>query len=170
MISAEAGELARTHRPRSVLVELGIVNALASQLFDRRLAEARLKPVQFGLLTVVASHGPITPTNLERESGLLPTTLRERLRALERAEFVHRVSNPRDRRSHFVEITPAGVTFLKQASIAIRAVEDDLTRELGSPLEEYRPALERLRVAAQDLLARAAAPPREDAGTDVVFR
>ena len=59
MIGAEA-QLARNDRPRSVLVELGIVNALASQLFDRRLAQHGLKPVQFGLLTVVDTHGPIT--------------------------------------------------------------------------------------------------------------
>jgi DNA-binding MarR family transcriptional regulator len=153
-----------------VLVELGIVNALASQLFDRRMAQLGLKPVQFGLLTVVATHGPITPTNLERESGLLPTTLRERLRALERAGFVQRVSNPRDRRSHFVEITPAGVKFLKEASAAIRAVEEDLSRALGTRLEEYRPLLERLRLAEQSLLETAPAPPpREDEGTDVLF-
>jgi DNA-binding MarR family transcriptional regulator len=162
--------VARNHRPRSVLVELGIVNALASQLFDRRLAQLGLKPVQFGLLSVIATHGPITPTNLERESGLLPTTLRERLRALERAGLVHRVSNPRDRRSHFVEITQEGVTFLKQASVAIRAVERDISRALGSSLDEYRPLLERLRVAEQALLSTASPPPREDAGTDVIFR
>jgi DNA-binding MarR family transcriptional regulator len=161
---------ARNHRHRSVLVELGIVNALASQLFDRELAQLGLKPVQFGLLTVVATHGPITPTYLERESGLLPTTLRERLRALESAGFVQRVPNPRDRRSHFVEITPAGVGFLKQASLAIRAVETDISRELGTPLEDYRPLLDRLRVASQSLLAAAAPAPEEDAGTDVTFR
>ena len=162
--------MARNHRAPSVLVELGIVNALASQLFDRQLAELGLKPVQFGLLTVVAAHGPITPTNLERESGLLPTTLRERLRALERAGFVHKVANPRDRRSHFVEITGDGVRFLKQASVAIRAVEADISRALGVPLEDYRPLLERLRAAEQSLLAGAAPLPAEDAGTDVIFR
>jgi DNA-binding MarR family transcriptional regulator len=162
--------VARNHTRPSVLVELGIVNALASQLFDRQLAQLGLKPVQFGLLTVVAAHGPITPTSLERESGLLPTTLRERLRVLERAGLVHKVSNPRDRRSHFVEITPDGVRFLKQASVAIRAVEADISRALGLPLEDYRPLLERLRVAQQSLLAGAAPLPAEDAGTDVIFR
>ena len=153
-----------------MLVELGIVNALASQLFDRRLAQLGLKPVQFGLLTVVTTHGPITPTDLGLETGLLPTTLRERLRVLERTGFVQRVPNPRDRRSHFIEITPEGVSFLKQASVAIRAVESDISRELGVPLEDYRPLLEQLRVAEQSLLAGAAPPPPENTGTDVTFR
>ena len=162
--------MARNDRSRSVLVELGIVNALASQLFDRRLAQLGLKPVQFGLLTVVATHGPITPTDLEGESGLLPTALRERLRALERAGFVQRVPNPRDRRSHFVEITPEGVSFLKQASIAIRAVESDISRALGSPFEDYRPLLENLRIAEQSLLADASPIPPEGEGTEVTFR
>jgi DNA-binding MarR family transcriptional regulator len=126
--------------------------------------------VQFGLLTVVATHGPITPTDLETESGLLPTTLRERLRALERAGYVQRVPNPRDRRSHFVEITPDGVSFLKQASVAVRAVEDDISHALGTPFEGYRPLLEELRAAAQALLTEAAPLPPEDDGTDVTFR
>jgi DNA-binding MarR family transcriptional regulator len=151
-------------------VELGIVNALASQLFDRRLAQLGLKPVQFGLLTVVATHGPITPTNLERESGLLPTTLRERLRSLEDAGLVHRVANPRDRRSHFVEITPEGVGFLKRASAAARSVEDDISRALGSSIDDYRPLLERLRIAQQSLLDTATPLPVESDATDVHFR
>jgi DNA-binding MarR family transcriptional regulator len=161
---------ARNHSPRSVLVELGIVNALASQLFDRRLAQLGLKPVQVGLLAVVATHGPITPTKLERESGLLPATLRERLRALERAGYVDKVANPRDKRSHFVEITAEGVRFLKQASVASRDVESELSRALGRPVEDYRPLLERLRGAAQSLLAEATDAPHEDDGTDVTFR
>jgi DNA-binding MarR family transcriptional regulator len=161
---------ARNHSPRSVLVELGIVNALASQLFDRRLAQLGLKPVQFGLLSVVAAQGPLTPTSLERESGLLPATLRERLRALEHAGYVQKVANPRDRRSHFVEITPEGVRFLKQAAVAVRSVEADLSRALGSPFDDYRPSLERLRIAEQILLAEATASPAEDEGTNVTFR
>ena len=153
-----------------MLVELGIVNALASQLFDRRLAQLGLKPVQFGLLTVVATHGPITPTDLGMETGLLPTTLRERLRVLERTRFVQRVPNPRDRRSHFVEITPAGVRFMKEASVAIRTVEGDISRALETSFEDHRPLLEKLRVAEQSLLAESAQPPPEDDGTDVTFR
>jgi hypothetical protein len=62
------------------------------------------------------------------------------------------------------------VSFLKQASLAIRTVERDLSRELGTPLEDYRPALDRLRVASQSLLGGAAPAPAEDAGTDVIFR
>jgi DNA-binding MarR family transcriptional regulator len=160
---------ARNHSPRSVLVELGIVNALASQLFDRRLAQLGLKPVQFGLLTVVATHGPITPTRLERESGLLPATLRERLRALERAGYVQKVSNPRDRRSHFIEITSDGVRFLREASVAVRSVEADISRALGTSFEDYRPLFERLRVAEQSLLEEGITPPAEDGGTEVTF-
>jgi DNA-binding MarR family transcriptional regulator len=170
MIDANPGMAARTHSPRSLLVELGIVNALASQLFDRQLARLGLKPVQLGLLSVVATDGPITPTSLERESGLLPTTLRERLRALEHAGYVHKVSNPRDRRSHFVEITPEGVRFLKQAAVAMRAVEADISRALGTSFEDFRPLLEQLRVAQQSLLAEGPPPVEEGQGTDVTFR
>ena len=62
------------------------------------------------------------------------------------------------------------MSFLKQASIAIRAVESDISRALGTPFEEYRPLLEKLRIAEQSLLAEAAPLPREDEGTAVIFR
>ena len=62
------------------------------------------------------------------------------------------------------------MSFLKQASIAIRAVESDISEALGSPFEEYRPLLENLRIAEQSLLADASPSPQEGEGTDVTFR
>jgi len=148
----------------SVLVELGIVTGLAGQIVDRQVSPLGLTPVHFGLLSVVSALGPITPTKLERASGLLPTTLRERLQVLERGGFVHRVSNPRDRRSHFVEITSDGVALMRQARSAVREIEGDLSRVLGRSVEEYRPLLEQLRAAQLAVLEGVAEPSAESGG------
>jgi DNA-binding MarR family transcriptional regulator len=161
----------RRNKVASVLIELTVANALASQLFDRELARIGVAPAQVGVLTLVAIHGPSTPTRLEYESGLPPTTLRERLQALETAGYVRRLPNPADGRSHFVGITASGKAFLRRTSSALERVERALSDALGEPLEAYRPPLERLRLAGQSLLTRDEVPfGKEGPDTDVVFR
>jgi DNA-binding MarR family transcriptional regulator len=153
------------------LLELSVVNALASQLFDRELARLGAKPAQVGLLTLVDIHGPATPSRLEHETGLPPTTLRERLQALESAGYVQRVPNPADGRSHFIGITAPGKAFLRRATEAVKRVEDAISAALGEPVEVHRPALERLRRAGQMLVGDETVPfGDEGPETDVVFR
>ena len=140
-------------KPASVLIELSVANALASQLFDRELARLGVAPAQVGMLTLVSIHGPATPTRLEYESGLPATTLRQRLQALQAAGYVQRLANPADGRSHFVVVTPEGKAFLQRVAPALERVEGQLSDALGEPLESLRPRLEGLRRAGQSLLA-----------------
>jgi DNA-binding MarR family transcriptional regulator len=155
-------------RTGNVLIDLSIVNALASQLFDRRLVKMGVKPAQAGVLSLVGTHGPVTQKQLEYESGLPPTTLRERLQSLETGDFVRRVPNPSDGRSHFVELTAAGEALLEQVNAAVQHVEAEISRALGSPIDDYRAPLERLRRAEQSLLDDEPFP-EEGPGTAVTF-
>jgi hypothetical protein len=60
-----------------VALELSTTAALLGHLSPRELGTAGLRPVDGSLLTVVHIHGPpLTPTALERETGLAQTTLR----------------------------------------------------------------------------------------------
>ena len=140
------------YRRGSVSLELSTAATLLGRLFLRELGAAGLRPVDGSLLALVHIHGPVTPTALERESGIAQTTLRERLQALIDAGYVERLPNEDDRRSYFVDSTPAGERYLDEAVPAMRAVEEAVERELGRPLEELRAPLEELRVAAQRLL------------------
>jgi DNA-binding MarR family transcriptional regulator len=139
---------------RPVLLELAVANSLASQIFVRELVRAGYPMTQVGMLTLIEIHGPITPTDLEAETGIPKTTLRGRVQGLHRAGLVHRVPNKEDRRSYFLEVTAEGREFLKAMRPIVRAAERAIEEELGVPLEDYRGPLERLRKANRALLSR----------------
>jgi DNA-binding MarR family transcriptional regulator len=136
----------------SVLLELAVANALASELFVRELTRAGYPFTHVGLLTLIDIYGPITPGDLEQETAIPKTTLRGRLQGLYRRGLLHRLPNPDDRRSHFVEVTPEGKRFLREMEPIVKATERVIEAELGTPLEDYRVQLQRLRVAEQQLL------------------
>ncbi|HEU6446723.1 MAG TPA: MarR family winged helix-turn-helix transcriptional regulator [Gaiellaceae bacterium] len=139
---------------RPVLLELAVANSLASQVFVRELLRAGYPPTQVGMLTLIDIHGPITPSDLEAETGVPKTTLRGRVQGLHRAGLVRRLPNEADRRSHFLEVTPKGREFLKAMEPVVKAAERAIEEELGVSLEEYRGPLERLRKANRALLSR----------------
>jgi DNA-binding MarR family transcriptional regulator len=145
------GGVARRRRKLSVLLELAVANALASQLFVRELTRAGYPFTHVGLLTLIDMFGPITPSDLEHETAIPKTTLRGRLRGLYGRGLIQRVPNPEDKRSHFVGVTADGKRFLREMEPVVRATERVIEAELGSSLEDYRVQLERLRAAEQKL-------------------
>jgi DNA-binding MarR family transcriptional regulator len=146
------GAVARRGRKLSVLLELAVANALASQLFVRELTRRGYPFTHVGLLTLIDIYGPITPGDLEVQTAIPKTTLRGRLRSLYSRGLLRRVPNPDDKRSHFVEVTPEGKQFLREMEPIVRATEQVIEAELGASLEDYRVSLERLRVVEQKLL------------------
>ena len=144
-----AGESARP-----VLLELAVANALASQVFERELVRAGYPFTHVGTLKLIEIHGPITPKDLEAETGIAKTTLRGRVQGLQRRGLVQRVPNEADRRSYFLEVTPEGSDFLAAMEPILDAAERAIEGELGVSLEEYRGPLERLRQANRALLSR----------------
>lgn len=141
-----------TRRP--VLLELAVANSLASQVFVRELLRAGYPPTQVGMLTLIEIHGPITPTDLEAETGIPKTTLRGRFQGLIGRGLVQRIPNDEDHRSYFLDLTPEGREFLKAMRPLVRAAERAIEEELGVPIEDYRGPLERLRKANRALLSR----------------
>jgi DNA-binding MarR family transcriptional regulator len=146
------GDVARRRRKLSVLMELAVANALASQLFVRELTRRGYPFTHVGLLTLVDMYGPITPSDLELETAIPKTTLRGRLQGLYSRGLLQRVPNPDDKRSHFIEVSSEGKRFLREMEPIVRATERVIEAELGNPLEDYRVRLERLRTAERRLL------------------
>jgi DNA-binding MarR family transcriptional regulator len=144
--------VARRGRQLSVLLELAVANALASQLFVRELTRRGYPFTHVGLLTLIDMYGPITPSDLEVKTAVPKTTLRGRLHNLYSRGLLQRVPNPDDRRSHFVEVTTEGKQFLREMEPIVRATEEVIEAELGASLEDYRIKLERLRMVEQKLL------------------
>jgi DNA-binding MarR family transcriptional regulator len=153
MIAAVPGSR-RQQRMPTVLLELAVANSLASELFVRELKREGYPFTHVGLLTLIDLYGPITPSDLEAETAIPKTTLRGRLQGLYQRGYVRRRPNADDRRSHFVEVTPKGQKFLEAMGPILETTERVIETELGTPLEDYRASLERLRLAERRLLDR----------------
>jgi len=132
-----------------VLLELHNADRHVRELVYEELYRRGLQPNLFAILALIGLREPVTPTELAQESGVRPTTLRDLVNDMVDRGHVRRLENPDDKRSHFLEVTTEGRRFSKDASAAMRAVEQALAQELG---EE---SLERLREPIH-LLARAA--------------
>lgn len=151
----------------SAMLQLAMANAHASHVFDRELMRRDLPVTQVGVLELVWRNEPITPTELTNLVGHPPTTVRDRINALSRHGFVQRIPNDRDRRSYRLATTAEGAEYVQQALSAIEAAQEQISRHLGSPFEEFREPLERLHLAAKAALVEAqAADPRETPGSD----
>jgi DNA-binding MarR family transcriptional regulator len=118
------------------------------------MLERGIRPSFFALLCMIDVHAPITPSALSAESGLRPTGIRDIVNAMVDNGHVQRRPNPSDRRSHFLELTPEGKTFVRQAGKSLLEIERLLDKELGTPVEELRADLRALRRAARAILAR----------------
>lgn len=124
-------------RTWSPLLDLHLADQLVTAAIVAELQRIGLQPHLLALLALIRDRGRITPTELARAIGFHPSKTREMVRELLLHDHVRRIDNPADRRSHFLELTPAGETFVDEAWVAVLAVEEKLgmaARGLGEPL------------------------------------
>jgi DNA-binding MarR family transcriptional regulator len=79
-----------------------------TQFYDRYLAAAGLRTTQYGVLTRLKRHGPMSINTLAAELVLDRTTLGRNIRPLERDGLIAIGSDPSDRRSKVLRLTRAG--------------------------------------------------------------
>ena len=72
----------------------------------RKLGRIGLTLPQASLLSTVAVHGPLTPSELARRSQVSRQAMTSAVNALERRGLVERLRSPTDRRSLQIEVTP----------------------------------------------------------------
>ena len=79
-----------------------------TQFYDRYLASAGLRTTQYGILSRLKRHGPMSINTLAVELVLDRTTLGRNIRPLERDDLIAIESDPSDRRSKILRLTKAG--------------------------------------------------------------
>jgi len=79
-----------------------------TQFYDRYLASAGLRTTQYGILSRLKRHGPMSINTLAVELVLDRTTLGRNIRPLERDDLIAIESDPSDRRSKILRLTRAG--------------------------------------------------------------
>jgi DNA-binding MarR family transcriptional regulator len=115
----------------------------------RQEAGAGLSPTQTAALSTIERHGPLTPSELAvRERVQRPTVTRV-LARLEEMGLVVRASDPADRRSSLVTVSPAGSELLN----VVRTRKDAyLARRLSALGADDRAALDRAAAILERML------------------
>jgi DNA-binding MarR family transcriptional regulator len=137
---------------------LAMVKGGAEPIFSEALAPLRLRPKQYGLLTVLASEDSLSQQELANWMRIDRTTMVALIDSLEERDWVKRERNPADRRAYLLRLTPSGKRVQARARELVASAEDktfaSLTREererliellakvaedIGRPLPELRP-------------------------------
>jgi DNA-binding MarR family transcriptional regulator len=125
----------------------------ADMLFDRigRLLRPLGVSAAGGLvLGILRDHGAMSPSELGERLIVSRAAVTGLLDSLERRGFVNRAVNPADRRSLVIEITPAGLTVVKELRTLVHRNEKDWLGALtDDELRTYIELLHRI----QDRLA-----------------
>lgn len=142
----------RAHPTPNVLFDVWRLSRRVDALLDRALTEADISPSDFGLYSLLAVDGPLTPSELARRSASPATTISQALQRLERRGHARRRPNPEDARSTLVELTDAGRDLHGRAAEPFVDVLAELGRELAGDAGPVRSALHRLEVAIAALM------------------
>lgn len=109
----------------SALVRLRVISRILDRLLAANTARYGLTNGEYFILGTLyrIGHGaPATPSELARRSLLSPPGIAKRLDRLQTAGYITRASNPQDRRSSILRLTPRG----------LRIVHAITTKQLGS--------------------------------------
>jgi DNA-binding MarR family transcriptional regulator len=130
--------------PQSILSRPGALLVIAARTgqerANARLAAMGLNVRMCGVLNLLADEGPLSQHEIGSMLSIDRTTMVELIDELERQGILKRETNPRDRRSHLIKLTPEGKAKQKRAMKAF----DDAADEFFSPLS----ATERRQLAA----------------------
>jgi DNA-binding MarR family transcriptional regulator len=116
----------------TVLFDVFLANQARQQLIAAALEGTELPPEDYPFYVFVGAEGPWTPTALARRLEMPLTTVLFRLRRLERRGHAERISNPDDRRSFLIRLTPAGQRLLRKARPKFRAYAEAVEARLGA--------------------------------------
>ena len=140
--------------PETLQQNAGYLLNRTARIIRERISEAlaplKLAPRDVGTLRLLSDEGPMSQLALGSRHNIDRTTVVAVIDALERRELVVRVTNPKDRRSHLIHLTPRGRKTLAQAAKIVQTEQEKFLAPLGvGEWEQVRQALLKL-LAAQD--------------------
>jgi DNA-binding MarR family transcriptional regulator len=146
-----------TPRPRPLLLNVWIAGELVASLLDRNLALEDVHTDFYGTLSVIGAFGPLTPSELAERTGVPLTTVSDRLRRIVEEGDAERIPNPEDGRSHLVRLTQEGDTRWRRGWPALQKTIQQISDNLGQPVDRVDDALEDL-IEALRKASRESAP------------
>jgi DNA-binding MarR family transcriptional regulator len=104
----------------------------AFQSFNRHLAAERLSPAHLGVLLVIEANPGINQTRIGRTLGIDRSSLVAMVDGLEQRHLVARLPSPSDRRSHALQLTRKGESFLAALTPRLERHENEIARGLSA--------------------------------------
>jgi len=142
-------------RPRPLLLNVWIAGELVAALLERNLASEDVHTDFYGTLSVIGAFGPLTPSELAERTGSPLTTVSDRIRRIVEDGDAERIPNPRDGRSFLVRLTQEGDARWRRGWPALQKTIEQISENLGRPVEEVHDGLEdligALRKASKDI-------------------
>ncbi|WP_067697378.1 MarR family winged helix-turn-helix transcriptional regulator [Nocardia jejuensis] len=102
------------------------VAILANRLTDRALESTGSRPYHYALLVTLDEFGPASQAELGRRTTIDRSDIVATVNDLAAREFVHRASDPDDRRRNIVTLTPAGVEHLRDLDARLAVAQNEL--------------------------------------------
>ena len=118
------------------------------QDFIKTLASIDLRPAQYSVLAVIGANRGLSQADVSQMLGIERARLVRMLNRLEKRGLTQRLASPNDRRSHALQLTPAGQALLKRAKALAAVHEANLLQRFGAANHE------RLMEALRDFDAR----------------
>jgi DNA-binding MarR family transcriptional regulator len=106
--------------------------AVQLQRFASALGPLKIRPVQFSILALVHRNPKIRQSDLGRALDIKRANIATLLDELEQRRLLKRERSRVDRRSHVIELTPAGTRVIVKALDLHARMEEDVSRRLGA--------------------------------------
>src|SRR5512139_671480 len=116
----------------ALLFDVWLTSRSVVAFLNRALEGTALDAEDFAIYSVLRK-GPISPTDLANWMSAPPTTVSSYVKRLEARGHVRRVSNPVDRRSYQLQLTPAGTRAFEVAGRRFLTALASVEQALGLP-------------------------------------
>jgi DNA-binding MarR family transcriptional regulator len=134
-----------------VLFMVWLLARSSEDLLNTVLGPVGLTGDDLAIYSMLRSAGTITPTELARWMAAPPTTVSSCVKRLEARGHIVRETNPDDKRSYRIRLTPAGQRAHEAAAERFLPIRSQVEDALGEEHKNTRAALLRLRAVVDDV-------------------
>ena len=106
------------------------VSLAVIEVFLPRMADYKLRPVDFSVASLIVHNPGITSRQLCSTLGLLPPNLVGLINALEKRGLIRKRPHPTDGRASGLHATAAGISLMKEAEVAATSLEAEVATRL----------------------------------------
>ena len=133
----------------SLLFDFFAASQRVRLLLSDAMADAGLRPDEYAVYSTLVDGGPSSPTRMADAVGVPPTTMSHYVRAMHERGHVRRETNPLDRRSAILALTPTGRAAHRRAAEAFEQANRRFVAALDMSELDARAALISIRAAAE---------------------